>query len=98
MTIGRERTAERDGTKRRAVKAVRADWRTPEPQGLFDPRDEKDACGVGFIADIKGRKSHQIVEDALAILLNLEHRARSAPIRARATARAFSYKSRISFS
>jgi glutamate synthase (NADPH/NADH) large chain len=42
--------------------------------GLFDPAQEKDSCGVGFIADIKGRKSHQIVKDALTILLNLEHR------------------------
>src|ERR1700758_2696235 len=42
--------------------------------GLFDPALEKDSCGVGFIADIKGRKSHQIVSDALTILLNLEHR------------------------
>src|SRR5277367_600244 len=42
--------------------------------GLFDPAQEKDSCGVGFIADIKGRKSHQIVKDGLAILLNLEHR------------------------
>ena len=46
----------------------------PGEQGLFDPRDEKDSCGVGFIADIKGRKSHKIVEDAIAILCNLEHR------------------------
>ncbi len=46
----------------------------PAARGLFDPRDEKDACGVGFIADIKGRKSQQIVQDALTILLNLEHR------------------------
>ena len=42
--------------------------------GLFDPAQENDACGVGFIADIKGRKSHQIVEDGLTILVNLEHR------------------------
>src|SRR5947209_499180 len=46
----------------------------PIEQGLFDPRHEKDSCGVGFIADIKGRKSHKIVEDALEILCNLEHR------------------------
>src|SRR4051812_11546386 len=46
----------------------------PAPQGLFDPALDKDSCGVGFIADIKGRKSHQIVDDALAILCNLEHR------------------------
>ena len=42
--------------------------------GLFDPKKEHDACGVGFIADLKGRKSHKIVADALAILENLEHR------------------------
>src|SRR5918911_1509969 len=35
---------------------------------------DKDSCGVGFIADIKGRKSHQIIADALKILCNLEHR------------------------
>ncbi len=46
----------------------------PVRRGLFDPALEKDSCGVGFIADIKGRKSHQIVKDALTILLNLEHR------------------------
>src|SRR3954453_2295639 len=46
----------------------------PAAHGLFDPRHEKDSCGVGFIADIKGRKSHKIVEDALQILCNLEHR------------------------
>jgi glutamate synthase (NADPH/NADH) large chain len=43
-------------------------------QGMFDPRHERDACGVGFIVDLKGQKSHAIVEDALAILENLEHR------------------------
>src|SRR5579863_2356269 len=42
--------------------------------GLFDPAQEKDSCGVGFIADIKGRQSHKLVKDALTILLNLEHR------------------------
>jgi glutamate synthase (NADPH) large chain len=46
----------------------------PEARGLYDPALERDSCGVGFIADIKGRKSHKIVNDALAILLNLEHR------------------------
>ena len=39
--------------------------------GLFDPAQEKDSCGVGFIADIKGRQSHKLVQDALTILLNL---------------------------
>src|SRR5437763_332219 len=44
------------------------------PRGLYDPALDKDSCGVGFIADIKGRKSHRIIDDALAILCNLEHR------------------------
>ena len=46
----------------------------PPASGLFDPAHERDACGVGFIADIKGRKSHKIIEDGISILLNLEHR------------------------
>ncbi|NEW99611.1 glutamate synthase large subunit [Rhodopseudomonas sp. BR0G17] len=48
-------------------------WRPPA-EGLYDLSREKDACGVGFIANIKGVKSHQIVCDALRILCNLEHR------------------------
>src|SRR5882672_202384 len=48
-------------------------WRPPT-EGLYDPSLEKDSCGVGFIANIKGRKSHQIVSDAISILCNLEHR------------------------
>jgi glutamate synthase (NADPH/NADH) large chain len=48
-------------------------WRPPA-EGLYDLSQEKDACGVGFIANIKGRKSHQIVSDAIDILCNLEHR------------------------
>ena len=48
-------------------------WRPPA-YGLYDPSQEKDACGVGFIANIKGKKSHQIVSDAISILCNLEHR------------------------
>src|SRR5262245_46904976 len=43
-------------------------------QGLFDPADERDACGVGFVVDIKGRKSHDIVRKALQVLKNLQHR------------------------
>ena len=46
----------------------------PPKQGLFDPTREIDACGVGFIADLKGRSSSKIIADALAILENLEHR------------------------
>jgi len=43
-------------------------------QGLYDPANEHDACGVGFIAHIKGKKSHSIVEQGLLILKNLDHR------------------------
>ena len=46
----------------------------PEPQGLYHPSHEHDACGLGLIANIKGVKSHQIVQDGLKILLHLEHR------------------------
>ena len=42
----------------------------PVKQGLYDPRFEHDSCGVGFIADLKGRQSHQIVADALTTLMN----------------------------
>ena len=56
-----------------ATKATGA-YARPKAQGLFDPAMEKDACGVGFIAQMKGVKSHRIVADALRILENLEHR------------------------
>jgi glutamate synthase (ferredoxin) len=46
----------------------------PKAQGLYDPRNERDACGVGFIAHVKGQKSHAIVRDALTALVNLNHR------------------------
>jgi glutamate synthase (ferredoxin) len=46
----------------------------PAPQGLYDPRYEHDACGVAFVVDLKGRKSHDLVQKAIQILLNLEHR------------------------
>src|SRR5688500_1235214 len=46
----------------------------PGAQGLYDPRTESDACGVGFVVHIKGQRSHQIVRNALQVLINLEHR------------------------
>lgn len=46
----------------------------PPKQGLYDPQFERDACGVGFIVHMKGKKSHEIVDRALTILLNLDHR------------------------
>ncbi len=46
----------------------------PPKQGLYDPALEHDSCGFGFVADIKGRASHEIVKNALEVLNNLEHR------------------------
>ncbi len=43
-------------------------------QGLYDPANEHDACGVGFVAHIKGKKSHKIIEQGLRVLCNLDHR------------------------
>lgn len=49
----------------------------PLKQGLYDPQFEHDACGIGFVANIKGKKSHEIVQQALTILINLTHRGGS---------------------
>jgi glutamate synthase domain-containing protein 2/glutamate synthase domain-containing protein 1/glutamate synthase domain-containing protein 3 len=46
----------------------------PPKQGLYDPQFEHEACGVGFVVHIKGRKSHEIIAQALTILRNLDHR------------------------
>jgi glutamate synthase (ferredoxin) len=46
----------------------------PKKQGLYDPQFEHDACGVGFVVNIKGKKSHDIVQQGLTILMNLDHR------------------------
>jgi len=46
----------------------------PEKQGLYDPRCEHDACGVGFVVNMKGIKSHEIITQALTVLDNLDHR------------------------
>ena len=46
----------------------------PERQGLYDPAHEHDACGVGFVVNIKGKQSHALVEQALEVVINLLHR------------------------
>ena len=48
--------------------------RPPGKQGLYDPSFEHDACGVGFVVNIKGQKSHRLIQQGLQILLNLDHR------------------------
>jgi glutamate synthase domain-containing protein 2/glutamate synthase domain-containing protein 1/glutamate synthase domain-containing protein 3 len=46
----------------------------PPAQGLYDPRNEHDACGIGFVANIKGQKSHDIITKGIQVLINLTHR------------------------
>ncbi|HEV3044426.1 MAG TPA: hypothetical protein VGY52_11200, partial [Roseiarcus sp.] len=46
----------------------------PPAQGLYDPAYEHDSCGVGFVADLQNRKSHDILVKGLQILANLDHR------------------------
>jgi len=46
----------------------------PPRQGLYDPQYEHESCGVGFVVNIKGKKSHKIIRDALTVLINLNHR------------------------
>jgi glutamate synthase domain-containing protein 2/glutamate synthase domain-containing protein 1/glutamate synthase domain-containing protein 3 len=48
--------------------------RTPQPQGLYHPRNEHDACGMGLVASIRGEKSHDIIRKGLEVLINLTHR------------------------
>ncbi|MCK5669270.1 MAG: glutamate synthase subunit alpha, partial [Gammaproteobacteria bacterium] len=49
-------------------------YEIPQKQGLYDPANEKDSCGVGFIAHIKGQRSHKIVQDAGTALVAMTHR------------------------
>ena len=46
----------------------------PARQGLYDPAREHDSCGVGFVADIKGRRSNDVIRQGLELLINLDHR------------------------
>jgi len=48
--------------------------RLPGPQGLYDPRNEHDACGMGFVVNLDGTKSHDIIRKGIEILVNLTHR------------------------
>ena len=47
---------------------------SPPSQGLYDPAYEHDACGVGFVADVEGRRTHGIVRKGLAALCRMDHR------------------------
>src|SRR6266542_822745 len=65
---------ERPGLGRGGESMATMDPGLPPAQGLYDPSHEHDACGVGFVVDIKGRRSHAIVSQALTVLKNLLHR------------------------
>ena len=60
----------------------------PRKQGLYNPKYERDACGIGFVVNIKGEKSNQIVQMALESLVCLDHRGARGAKPTRATARA----------
>ncbi|HEX4646117.1 MAG TPA: hypothetical protein VH598_10960, partial [Verrucomicrobiae bacterium] len=60
----------RSGRKNNPAPRIKA----PGKQGLYDPQFEHDSCGVGFVVNIKGEKSHTIIRQALQLLLNLDHR------------------------
>src|SRR5580658_3280440 len=63
-------TTQKTNDERQAQPMISA----PPKQGLYDPQFEHDACGLGFVVNMKGAKSHQLVTDALQILVNLDHR------------------------
>ena len=46
----------------------------PVAQGLYDPAHEHDACGIGFVANIRGGQSHEIIRKGIQVLINLTHR------------------------
>jgi glutamate synthase domain-containing protein 1 len=56
------------------VPCGQAAWTLPPKQGLYDPRFEHDACGIGFVAHIEGRRSHRVLEMGLEALRNHAHR------------------------
>ena len=56
------------------AKNIGTNHRAPQAQGLYDPHNEKDGCGVGLVAHIDGRKSHEVVENALQVLEHMAHR------------------------
>jgi glutamate synthase (NADPH/NADH) large chain len=56
------------------VPCGQAAWTLPPKQGLYDPRFEHDACGIGFVAHVEGRRSHRVLEMGLEALRNHAHR------------------------
>ncbi len=67
-------TAQAAAPRGGAMPLIVRDPALPKAQGSYDPAHERDACGVGFIADMHDRRTHAIVEQGLKILENLDHR------------------------
>jgi len=65
----------------------------PKPQGLYDPQWEHDACGIGAVVNISGRRDHAIVEHGKQVLLNLMHRGASGSDESTGDGPEFSFKS-----
>ena len=63
-----------DTNSKMIMAAEAREWGQVGSRGLHDPRNEHDGCGIGFVAHLKGEKSHQIVRDGLSMLNNLTHR------------------------
>lgn len=68
-----------------------------QQQGLYRPEFDHDACGIGALADINGERHHQILDDALSILVNLEHRGGTDSRRTPATVPVSCSRFRITF-
>src|SRR4051812_20749938 len=64
----------RSRAEKKVAKSARSLTGLPPKQGLYDPQFEHESCGVGFVAHIKGQKSHSIIRQGIQILLNLDHR------------------------
>jgi glutamate synthase (NADPH/NADH) large chain len=60
--------------EREAMKRFKTSNGLPPAQGMYDPAYEHDACGIGFVASIRGEKSHSIIEQGIQVLINLTHR------------------------
>lgn len=60
--------------KQSTIEQQRLDQARLEANGMYSSQFEKDACGMGFVVNIKGKKSHDIIDDGLRILERLEHR------------------------
>lgn len=55
----------RDGLAKSEMESVSSNWELPKAQGLYDPQNEHEACGVGFIVAIDGRRSHKVTSRSL---------------------------------